>query len=421
MKVKLIFLLCIITNSVFSQKLYLGFGIGPNWTYNQQVGDIPSSVARFNNRISVGEFISVEYSIKKRFALKGTLRNTTYGYNFGLSKSDAPIGVICFTHQIIGFNYINYEIAFKNKVKIISDRLLFTQSIGLVWLPIFIPYPDTDGELGCPGLTPELKYSNEGKKVQNFGINTTIGIEFRLWKLNYLTLDFNYNKGFKEIDFIEATVQDNGNTYSSRISSQGSYGALQLGMKFPFPGNWKKDPSIVNKYYSKPNKDTVKKILPPLYSKGNKVLGISIRPIDKYSGIEVASLFNPFKNPAFSLRYMFFIKNRLAIGGVGYYKRFKLKYSEAIDNELLGGLFTRYYFFNTKSNLFAELNFTAGNYYFLQPAFVLIPSIGFQRSLNNYLSFESCLKLMVPHGAGYPIYHVDPVNVFVDFGINYNF
>ncbi|MBX9851815.1 MAG: hypothetical protein K2X86_08660 [Cytophagaceae bacterium] len=417
-----IVLLFIFINPLFGQKLFIGIGAGPDRTYNVIKGNIPSSVAKFNNRLSVAEFIYLEYLLNKRFSIKGALRNTSLGYDFGVTQSNAPPGTICFTHSIIGFNFPNFEIAFKNRFKIFSERLMFTQSLGFVWMPVFSPYEDGGGTLGCAAYGPELTFNNKSVRVQNFCVNSTIGLEYRIYKNCHLTLEVNYNKCFKEIDYIDATSTVNGNNYYSRISSYGNYGAVHLGVKLPFPGQKKEIPVTMKENHSPRMNDTVEQDRGTgFYNKGDNFVGFSVRPLDKYSGLELLTPLNPLKNLSFSIRYFYFVRDKFAVGIVGYYKSFTLRYSGNKDKEILGGIFSRYYFFKTKNSIFSELNVTAGSYVFLKPSIVVIGGLGYSRLLRNNLSFESSFKLMIPHASDYPLIELNPINMFVDFGLNYHF
>ncbi len=415
-----VFLLAFVFVELKAQKgLYIGFRTGPSYNIVTTQNPI-TPLMGFGGRRGGSQHLTFEYGFNDYFSLFGSISLNSYGLSTSLDSPDYisygnPFGgaVSPILNQTGGtstilFKYVGFDIGLKYRIPIVKNRAYFTHSLSLGIMPTW----SNTVEVSNDGLGGSVNgyYTNYQDVTPNNIYDPTLtgalGIEYRLFKRCFLTLDLTYLKGFKEIAYQTTNSQVAGVNYYNRSSCDGSIYGLNIGLKIPL---FNKHPLDTSVYHDTSSYDHTKLS----YTKGTQLVGFNTRILDR-AGTSV-----PF-NLGFQAQYYYFKRDRLAFGVLaivkcGYYNHNNL-------NEYIAGLAVRYYVKKSSNwNVFGELNILEGyNYKFQNPfqgAIVLAP--GLVRKLVGNWSIESSVKFMYTLSKEHLT--IAGQNTLVNVGINYHF
>ena len=414
-----IFLLIFVFFESKAQKgLYIGFRTGPSYNIVTTQNPI-SPLMGFGGWRGGAQHLTIEYGFNNYFSLIGSISLNSYGLSTSLDSPNYtsigspfnPTGNV--VNQTGGtstilFKYMGFDIGLKYRIPIVKNRTYFTHSLSVGIMPTWSNTVEvSDGGSGgsINGYSTNFQDVTPNN-IYDPTLTGTIGVEYRLFKRCFLTLDLTYLKGFKEIAYQTNNSQVAGANYYNRSSCDGSIYGLNIGLKIPL---FNKHPLDTSVYHDTSSYDHTKLS----YKKGTQLVGFNTRILDQ-AGTSV-----PF-NLGFQAQYYYFKRDRLAFGAIaivkcGYYNHNNL-------NEYIAGLAVRYYAKKSSNwNVFGELNILEGyNYKFQNPfqgAIALAP--GLVRKLGGNWSIESSVKFMYTLSKEHLT--IAGQNTLVNVGINYHF
>lgn len=347
----------------------------------------------------------LEYGINDQFAFKLMVHNNQYG--FLTSGKKFEYNQIGNTKYVSGGSEevysgsLSYSLEGKHRLNLLRERIFMTQSLGISWMTTGSSYAEkSDG--------PSVGYMSGSyskgtlywpKNVSLFSICTGLGFEFRVLKNKYITLDFRYSSGLKEIAHTNNSIYEPDTTYNLRIGNNGTFAAVTVGVKIPIIIRKKKidTTSIINEeisYYEPPVEKEKSSKIEKKDKKRKKyfLTGISLRRFSSEHRLAFLPAFNsflPYFNVGVSARVYYFPYTKLAIGLVPEFSHRDEKTGK--NTVLIGGPSVRYYLLKSSSTIFLVTTASVGFYYLKHKyrEMKIESGIGFQQRIGYKFSFET--------------------------------
>ena len=234
------FLFILLSGSVLAQQgFYVGLSAGPSKTIvEKEINAVypPNSV--FKGGVSGGESFYFEYGINDNISFRANLRHNAYRLMTAFSNlyGTTSVGYVYNEgrRQIWGFGYFHYEASMLLRTSLIYQKLNLFLRTGLVYFPTFNVYQEQQESGLYFNMIDYLDYHNTIYSLnrKNYGgITAGLGIELKVFKKQYLTFEILNYQGFKPVSYVVGETNLNGQTYTNKLVSNGSYVTVQFGYK----------------------------------------------------------------------------------------------------------------------------------------------------------------------------------------------
>lgn len=428
LKYRFSILLLFISYAVPAQQgLHIGFQVGASRNSILIPSDFKSDYFAYRGISKACVSAYLEYGINDQFAFKLMVHNNQYGFQASTKRSEiTQIGNTKYfsggTEEIYSGS-LSYSLEGKHRLNLLRERVFLTQSLGISWMNTGSSYAEkSDGPtvgLMSGSYSQGTLYSPIN--ISLFSICTGIGFEFRVLKNKYITLDFRYSSGLKEIAHTNNSIHDPDTTYNLRIGNNGTFAAVTVGVKIPIIIYKKKidTTSIINEeisyYEPAAEKEKISKIEKKVETRRNYFLtGVSLRRFSSEHPLAFLPAFNsflPYFNIGVSARVYYFPYTKLAIGLVSEFshRNEKTEKNTVLKNTvLIGGPSVRYYLLKSSSTIFLVTTVSAGFYYLKHKyrEMKIESGIGFQQRIGYKFSFETNATIFksIFDDTGYNVY-----------------
>lgn len=204
--------------------LFLGLKLGPvKNLLEERIVNVPEDV---NGRVSFAQSIYFHGGFNDHLALRTGIDHVAMGVSMDKLNGGYSIGLDYF-YWHFGVNLRTSELGASK----IGQRIFINQCVSITYMNTGEKYLNQNSSVGVN----QIIIDSVVHKQRNWGLKASLGLEFLLMKESFITLDFIYNIGSRDIHYYVLPASDN------KYASRGSYFSMFIGYKMPVRNFLKKN------------------------------------------------------------------------------------------------------------------------------------------------------------------------------------